>query len=291
MDALVITRGPYLQNGTSTSLHVRWRTDTATDSVVSIGLSINNLSPVASDNAIVRDHELIISGLLPNTQYYYSVGTSSGPLAGNDKSYYFETAPAYNASKPTRIWALGDSGTANINAAAVRDAYLTYSGNKPPDVWLMLGDNAYNIGTDNEYQASVFNMYPTILRQTVLWSTLGNHDAITANVYYDVFSFPVNGEANGTSSGTEAYYSFDYSNIHFVSLDSMGTDRSATGTMMTWFESDLSNTAKEWIIVFFHHPPPIQRAHTIQITSLTVVGACLTCGKMRCLSSKNMAWI
>ncbi len=254
-----ITRGPYLQSGTSTSIHVRWRTATATDSVVSTGSSINNLVLVASDNTVVTEHELTLSGLLPNTKYYYSVGTSKGPLVGNDENHYFVTAPAYDSKKPTRIWVLGDSGTANADAAAVKNAYLAYSGNQSPDVWLMLGDNAYNNGTDNEYQAAVFDMYPTILQQTVLWATLGNHDAITSNVYYDIFSFPINGEANGTSSGTEAYYSFDYSNIHFISLDSMTKDR--FNTMMTWLETDLSNTVKEWIIVFFHHPPYTKGSH------------------------------
>jgi len=40
----------------------------------------------------------------------------------------------------------------------------------------MLGDNAYYSGTDEEYQAAVYDMYSTMLRKLPLWSCLGNHD-------------------------------------------------------------------------------------------------------------------
>ncbi len=78
----------------------------------------------------------------------------------------------------------------------------------------MLGDNAYKDGTDSEYQQAVFNTYPSLLRQTPVWPTLGNHDGRSADsffqtgVYYDIFSLPTNAEAGGSISGTEAYYSF-----------------------------------------------------------------------------------
>jgi hypothetical protein len=91
----------------------------------------------------------------------------------------------------------------------------------------MLGDNAYDTGTDAEYQAAVFSMYPSILRQSVLWSAIGNHDTAQSTnpslsiPYFQIFNLPTNGEAGGVASGTEKYYSFDYANIHFICLDSM----------------------------------------------------------------------
>jgi hypothetical protein len=162
---------------------------------------------------------------------------------------------------------LGDSGTANASAAAVRDAYLNVTGTQYTNLWLMLGDNAYNSGTDSEYQAAVFNMYPTMLRISPLWPTLGNHDGASADSatqtgpYYNIFKLPKSGEAGGLSSGTEAYYSFDYGNIHFICLESFETDRSATGTMMTWLQNDVNSTSKEWIIAFWHHPPYTKGSH------------------------------
>ncbi len=157
---------------------------------------------------------------------------------------------------------IGDSGTANANAAAVRDAYKSYAGSQGADLWLMLGDNAYADGTDAEYQAAVFDFYPEILRKTPLWPTLGNHDGHSADSasqtgpYYDIFTLPTASEAGvGWPSGTEAYYSFDYGNIHFISLESFETDRSVNGAMLQWLEADLQATDKKWIIAIWHHPP------------------------------------
>ncbi len=151
----------------------------------------------------------------------------------------------------------------------MRDAYLGFTGSVRTDLWLMLGDNAYPSGTDAEYQAAVFDVYPDVLRNTVLWPTIGNHDAISASSatqtgpYYDIFSLPKTGEAGGLASGTEAYYSFDYANVHFVVLDSQDTDRSPppSGAMLTWLDDDLASTAQEWIVAYWHHPPYSDGSH------------------------------
>jgi hypothetical protein len=140
----------------------------------------------------------------------------------------------------------------------------------------MLGDNAYPWGTDIEYQAAVFEMYPTMLRKSALWPTFGNHDAISADSstqsgpYYEIFSMPTQAEAGGMPSGTKAYYSFDYANLHFICLDSQGSSRLTTGAMMTWLRADLASTAQRWIIAFWHHPPYSKGSHDSDIESRLV---------------------
>ncbi|MDQ3368320.1 MAG: metallophosphoesterase [Myxococcota bacterium] len=175
------------------------------------------------------------------------------------------TAPLPGTVKPTRVWVLGDAGTGTSQQLAVRDAYYNFTGSRHTDLWLMLGDNAYSTGTDAEYQAKMFNVYPTMLRKSVVFSTRGNHEAATDGtgnpVYYNVFSLPRNAEAGGIASGTEAYYSFDYANIHFICLDSFGTSRSATGGMANWLRNDLANNTKTWTVAFWHHPPYSKGSH------------------------------
>ena len=189
------------------------------------------------------------------------MGTSAVTLTGGDDDHFVVTAPVPGTAKPTRIWVIGDSGTADRGARAVRDAFLDFTESRDPDLWIMLGDNAYKDGTDAEYQAAVFETYPQVLRKIVLWPTLGNHDGSTADSttesgpYYDIFSLPRNGEAGGVPSRTEAYYSFDYGNLHFICLESHETDRSPDGAMMTWLEADLAANDKEWVIAFWHHSP------------------------------------
>ncbi len=261
-----VTRGPYLQMASSSSMTIRWRTSTATDSEVRAGTSANNLSKIERSSTQTTEHEIRLTDLTPNTTYYYSIGSSSSVL-GSGTSYFFKTPPTTGSRNPTRIWVIGDSGTANSDAEAVYDAYRTLTGTAYTDLWLMLGDNAYNTGTDTEYQQAVFDLYPELLKQTVVWPTIGNHDGTTADSesesgpYYDIFTLPRQAESGGLASGTEAYYAFDYGNVHFVVLDSYETDRSETGAMMQWLRSDLQNTNADWIIAFWHHPPYSKGSH------------------------------
>ena len=258
---------PYLQNATPTSMVVRWRTDTETNTKLVYGASPDKLLTAVENPAKTVEHEVEITGLTPGSKYYYTVGSSTEILAGGDADHFFFTPPNPGATQAVRIWAVGDSGTANAKARAVRDAYLADRGDAPTDVFLMLGDNAYNDGTNAQYTRAVFEMYPMLMRQTPTWPTLGNHDGRSAisstqsGPYYDLFTLPANGEAGGLASGTEAYYSFDYANIHFVCLNSHDVSRETTGPMLTWLQSDLSNTTQTWIIAYWHHPPYSKGTH------------------------------
>lgn len=252
-----------MQQGTPNSIVVRWRTSVATTSRVRYGTTPGNFTTIVSDPVSTTEHVVSVPGLQPLTRYYYEVGTGTAFFVG-DANDFFETAPAVGTAVPTRIWVIGDSGTANASAAAVRDAYINFAGTRHTDIWLMLGDNAYNSGTDSEYQNAVFNMYPTLLQNTTLWSTRGNHESDaggTGSTYYNVFTLPRNAEAGGVASGTEAYYSFEYGNIHFVCLDAFGSSRSATGPMANWLRSDLASVDRDWIIAFWHHPPYTKGSH------------------------------
>ena len=220
-----------------------------------------------ADATSTTEHEVLVSGLNADTKYHYSIGSSTVVLAGGDSEHYFVTSPPAGTATPTRLWIIGDSGTADANARAVYNAYLSFLEAENTDLLLMLGDNAYNDGTDSEYQGAVFDMYPQILLNTVVWPTLGNHDGHTADSatesgpYYDIFTLPRAAEAGGVASGTEAYYSFDYGNIHFVCLDSYETDRSPGGAMVTWLNNDLNANTLPWVIAFWHHPPYSKGSH------------------------------
>jgi hypothetical protein len=262
-----VTRGPYLQMGTNNAMTVRWRTSVATDSRVQFGTVAGSLTQAASDATQTTEHEVRVAGLTAGTKYYYSIGTTSVVLAGNDANHSFYTSPNAGQSSPYRFWILGDSGTADLNARAVRDAYLAYNGSNYTNLLLMLGDNAYNNGTDAEYQAAVFDMYPTILRQTPLWSTIGNHETSQSTnppaslPYFQMFTLPTAAEAGGVASGTEKYYSFNYGNVHFICLDSMTSSRAVGSAMLTWLQTDLAQNTQPWVVAFWHHPPYTKGSH------------------------------
>ncbi len=263
--AATVIRGPYLQGGTPESIILRWRTDVPTVSRVDYGSQFGTLDLQETVLATTTEHEVTLTGLTPGTRYYYGVGSFTQILVGDDITHFFDTPPPVGTPEPTRFWILGDSGTANADAMAVRDAYYAYTGTTHTDLWLMLGDNAYAEGRDFEYQAALFDIYPEMLRKSVLWPTRGNHDAFDSVAqtfpYYDIFTLPTAGEAGGLPSGSEAYYSFDWANVHFVVLDSHGSDRTPGGPMLTWMAQDLAMTEQDWIIAYWHHPPYSKGIH------------------------------
>lgn len=260
-EPVTIVRGPYVQNGTPTSAIVQWRTDQPSATQLWLGSSATTLQPAFFDPTLRTDHAALASGLQPETLYHYRVGDAVGMVPGQSSAQTFRTLPPPGAVRPLRVWTFGDAGFGSSSQFAVRDVYAALTAGTPADAMLMLGDNAYYIGTDAEYQVGVFDVYGSQMRSTFCWSTLGNHDAVLVDTpnqsgpYYDIFSLPKAGEAGGLPSGTEAYYSFDRGHVHFVCLDSMDSDRTATGAMMTWLSADLASTTAHWIIAFFHHPP------------------------------------
>lgn len=258
----VITRGPYLQSAGENSMVLRWRTNVETPSIVDYGFAANALTNTVANNPPKTEHTITINGLNAATKYFYQIRTNSDTIVFPSSSVFFKTYPEPGTNAPLTAWVLGDCGSGNNNARNVRNAYYNYIGNDHTDMILFLGDNAYDDGTDEEYQFALFeNMYEEKLKNSVAWACLGNHDGHSADSetqtgpYYSIFNLPANGQSGGEPSGTEAYYSFTHGNVHFVVLDSYDTNRSATGAMHQWCEADLEATTADWIIAFWHHPP------------------------------------
>lgn len=285
-----LQRGPYLQRGGPANADpklryhaVRWRTDFPTDTRLWLGSSPTQLALQHTDANLKLDHEVVMSGLSSDTVYFYAIGNAAGVMAGGDKHHYFRTAPPPNSTKKTRVWVIGDSGTGLAPTRAVIDGYqkfVTNNGNRTADVWLTVGDNAYFRGTDSQYQTGLFDMFADQLRNTFFMPAFGNHDWFSADslpqcgVYYDIFTLPKRGEAGGVASGTEAYYSYDHNDIHFICLDSYDSDRppwdvnnpaahllNPAGAMLTWLKADLAQTQARWIIAYWHHPPYSRGSH------------------------------
>lgn len=262
-----LVRGPYLQQLRPEAVVVRWRTDVPTDSRVRYGAAPGQLLASISDPALTTEHLIELTGLAPSSLVYYAVRTTGIDLAGDDFDHRFHTAPPSGSRGPLRIWVLGDSGTADLAAESVRDAFTNWNQGRRLDAWLMLGDNAYSLGTEGEYQAAVFDMYPAYLRTASLWPTFGNHDGGSASSatqtgpYYDAFSLPTGGQAGGVASGTEAYYSFDLGNVHFICLNSHDVDRDPSGLMASWLIADLAANTAEWTIAYWHHAPYTKGSH------------------------------
>lgn len=282
------------QVGTDRAI-VKWRGNKASGGAetgtLCFGRSASAITEVKSAQVTATGHrEVLLTGLTPDTTYFYTVGGGNNPSTVHS----FRTAPVTGRSPAdgnVRLWIVGDAGTANANQLGVRDGYLKWvaeNGGEPTDLFLMLGDNAYLDGTDAQHQAAVFDVYPTVLASAGLWPTIGNHEMGTSGLsisslpssyipaqgradslpdspmpYLNIHTLPTNGETGGVPSGTELYYAADYGNVHVISLDSQLSARDATAraAMREWLEADLAANTADWTVVIFHHPPYTKGSH------------------------------
>jgi len=261
-----IVRGPYLQSASHERVTLCWRTDVATDSRAQIEPSAGGSLSETTVPGTRTEHRIEFTGLASDTRYDYRVGDSSA--LGTTHS--FLSSPSPGQSAPRRIWVLGDVGSGLADEALVRDAFYGWNGSPSADLVLLLGDNAYDTGTDQEFQTRFFEPHAASLAGSPLWPAFGNHDGASSDgvagtgPYFDAFELPVGGECGGLASGHEAYYSFDVGDVHFLCVDSHANDKSAGSTMAQWIAADLALPAVQaatWRIAFWHHPPYSKGSH------------------------------
>lgn len=288
-----LTRGPYLQCATPAGIKIVWRTraegtpgikfgltpllldQSLPTSAISIKRPIDDLEDPTSEPALAsgpegtRQFESSITGLHPDTLYYYSVTLDDKPLSQPADGCSFRTLPVPGTDRPSLFWVVGDSGTGNKVQLAVHKAMRDWlkKENRTLDGYLHVGDMAYGSGLDSEFQGFFFESYTETLRNTVCWPAMGNHEGRHSSgqtgrgPYYDAYICPKEAEAGGVASGTEAYYSFDFGKTHFICLNSHDLPRDPVGAMAQWLKADLEKTTADWLIAFWHHPPYTKGSH------------------------------
>ena len=110
--------------GSGTSATVTWTTDEPATSRVDYGTSSSALSLNATTAGLSTSHSVTLSGLTPNTRYYYRV--ASADAAGNSTASPPTTsAPASYAPTTTP---LSDATSANFSAGTTSSTYVASNG-------------------------------------------------------------------------------------------------------------------------------------------------------------------
>ncbi|MBX2992559.1 MAG: metallophosphoesterase [Bacteroidetes bacterium] len=159
-----------------------------------------------------------------------------------------------------RFAAVGDFPS-DSSVQAVADMISSWN----PDFIITVGDNNYVdndtsiVIWDNEvgrfygqyirYPQGSPSMYAPGSPENRFFPTLGNHDwRAGIEGWYNYFELP----------GNERYYSFVKGPVHFFAVDSDSAEPdgiTSTSMQALWLQQELTTSAAQWKVVFFHHPP------------------------------------
>lgn len=240
-----VNRYPYIQLPDTNSVLIAWRTTQKFTGKIEYGLTGKYGLEVVEDSSSYK-HSLKISGLSPDTKYYYRV------LNGSDQfgdSAYFYTKPG-NQNDTVSILAFGDSGVNNqtqYNVASLMENEVDNI-----DFGIHVGDVSQ--GSGDEYDEIFFKPYQNIVNKKNIFVCIGNHDTYYDNAatYLDSYYLPHNNKQS-----SERYYSYRWGSTFFINMDSNidfnpGSDQYEFLTDA--LKSEDYKTA-DWTFVYFHHPP------------------------------------
>lgn len=257
-------RQPYLQRLLADRVSVLWTTPQAGAGTVAITDPSGTVSTFTAVNQVFQPADTAlpsaycqyladITGLKSGTKYSYQVAVDGQILASGPAQYNF-TTPAPGSFS---VLVFGDSGADSPEQIALVQMMAA-----EPSVAKVIhaGDLAYFAGTFAEFDQNYFGVNAPLMSRLPFFATPGNHDYETANAaaYLAGHAAPA-----GTVPAQDAgrYYSYDFGDAHFVSVDSNLLPTDAGTRMLAWLDADLAATGKFWKIVFLHHPPYPTGAH------------------------------
>jgi len=245
-----------------TTMTVTWNTASDNASEVHYGTSSGSYSGVETGSSAPAPaplgyvHEVTLTGLDPDTVYYYIAGNASD---GFSAEYSFVTRPvpdpvcgSFNFvfladNRPDPIFGGGQNwADVLLESAAHQPAFFLNGGDLVTD-----GDN-YDGWVDflnwTQPGSAIAPFMPCI----------GNHDDGPGEgdgaTYNQLFALPRSQGAYG--SNTEDYYYFTFANAVFAVLSTEGFKGGATafGNQAAWLDEVLTQNPRKWKFVMFHKP-------------------------------------
>ncbi|HEY42752.1 MAG TPA: metallophosphoesterase family protein [Anaerolineae bacterium] len=227
--------GPYLQNVTSDSVTIAWRTAGASQGEVVYGsTSEYNLS--ALDAVLGKQHHVTLSRLQPDTLYHYRLISGDVPLTEDMR---FRTAPGPERTTLSFV-VYGDTQ----HNPEIHRSIINRAQSLEPDFALHVGD-LVNIGWNEAQWDEFFRIEKEFLAHVPLFPTLGNHET-ESKYYFERFFLP----------GNERWYSVSYGPVRIICLQIDGIAKfDEVSEQYQWLEQILKKNTQPWLFVFFHKPP------------------------------------
>jgi len=255
------TRGPFIQNASTNSVQVIWKTFFASDTSVEYGTNASlrmTLSLPVTNNI----HAVTLTNLLPGTTYYYRAKSTAGDQTAISPIESFQTLKSAGSLS---FVVLGDSGVGSFPQYQVARVMRSAK----PDLVLHAGDIIYPSFVTSYADTRCLSVYGPHMRSTPYYFAIGNHDLYSGPQHFlDAFHLPTNSvsAADHLIAGTspEHYYSFDHGDAHFavVFVPYMNQYKLKVGDpQYQWLTNDLAQSSKPWKILLFHVPMETSSAH------------------------------
>lgn len=256
---------PYTMSPTTSSVKVLWQMaeeSKPSPAIVWYGTDKEHLSDSILTDAgwLVTDegymHIVDITGLQPNTRYYFQVGQSHKRRCDRISS----TCTAPLPQTAYRIFTLSDiHGNAKSNWSNMQSLICDLGAN----IAIFNGDHVSDVGADRLWNGYFFTPGEPFLACTPIMSSAGNHETgVPAtkrwSSCYDYFWQFAHGESEDsiTDPRGEAYFSFPYGNADIVVINING-DKSSPAFLpgsqqYQWLDETLAASTAPWIFIFGH---------------------------------------
>jgi len=116
-----------IKNITNQTATLTWTTSKASQGFISYGISPTNLSLIQSENAPTTNHQVNLTGLLPETNYFFVINVGEKTFDNNGQPYTFKTQPKETKEKP-----LAPSPTPTVSASLSEEKLKATMGTSNP---------------------------------------------------------------------------------------------------------------------------------------------------------------
>ena len=277
---------PYLQDAEPTSIRVMWETTSGDESTVEWGLTNalgNSTSGTSFTGSIFsRIHDTQLTGLQPNTIYYYRVITETAVSS----IYDFRTPALQSAEAPLNFVAMSDMqediGNQGVFEDVVNNGVIPFVENRYQATLaeslgyvIIPGDLVDNDIIYANWENSFFEYGQDLFSHVPVYPVAGNHEYLSLSpAYTKYFHLPDNGSFGG---GNEEHWWYkDNSNVRLIGLESNGSW--AGQTQLDWLQTVLDDACADddidFVFAQIHHPyqsemwPPGEKDYTGDVITL-----------------------
>lgn len=262
---------PYLQSPTPTSMYVSWHCTEQSSTKVKYGTSSSNLDQtVIGTNEVVDGgntsyvwHTVELTGLTPNTEYFYRCYSGSG-ADSTTMTYAFRTPATPTApGQHIRVVVIGDSRTdvtkTTQHISSIKNKLTQLYGadlHNHIDLIANVGDIVTNGSSISQYKTEYFTPYAPLTHAIPNNISIGNHEGNSAK-FYDYMKYEnFTTDYDAPHPYNEKFYQFQLGSAQFIFLNANTNYR--ISDQIAWLDDRLreseADPTYDFIFSFTHQP-------------------------------------